>query len=161
MFDVVEHVPPADRASLFEQIGRVLAPGGWVLFSTPHPDFLRWVHEHRPELLQVVDEPVELGELIELGARIGRELVAYRSYQLDAPGARQYQLVVLAPPAAQAQNLYRPATLHRLRARLGPAREPPDSTPRPRRACGPACPRAPCRRRGMGAEAAPDAAALS
>ena len=89
-----------------------------MLLSTPHPDYLRWVQEHRPELLQVVDEPVELGELIELGAGIDRELVTYRSYQLDAPGARQYQLVVLAPPAAQAQNLYRPAKLHRLRARL-------------------------------------------
>ena len=118
MFDVVEHVPPADRPSLFEEIGRVLAPGGWLLLSTPHPDFLRWVHAHRPELLQVVDEPVELGELIELGARIDRELVAYRSYQLDAPGARQYQFVVFAPPAARARDLYRPATLHRLRARL-------------------------------------------
>jgi ubiquinone biosynthesis O-methyltransferase len=118
LFDVVEHVPPADRGSLFEEMGRALTPGGWIVLSTPHPDFLHWVQQHRPELLQVVDEPVELAELIELAARIDRELVAYRSYQLDVPGARQYQFVVLAPPAARARDLYRPAPLHRLRARL-------------------------------------------
>jgi trans-aconitate 2-methyltransferase len=117
-FDVVEHVPPSERPSLFQEIGRVLAPGGWVVLSTPHPDYLRWVQEHRPELLQVIDEPVELAELIELGGRIGLELINYRTYQLDAPGGRQYQLVVLAPPADRAADLYRPSRGHRVRARL-------------------------------------------
>ena len=37
MFDVVEHVPPADRASLFEQIGRVLGPRRMGAAQYPSP----------------------------------------------------------------------------------------------------------------------------
>jgi hypothetical protein len=72
------------------------------------------VQQHRPELLQVVDEPIELSELVELGARVGLEPITYRTYQLDAPGVRQYQLAVLGRPG----ELYRRAFAHRLRTRL-------------------------------------------
>jgi SAM-dependent methyltransferase len=118
LFDVVEHVPASQRPSLFGEIGRVLAPGGWVVLSTPHPDYTRWVRKKRPELLQVVDEPVELAELIRLGGRIGLEPIAYRTYQIDAPGSRQYQLAGLAPVAGAARELYRSSPGHRVRVRL-------------------------------------------
>ena len=124
LFDVLEHVPTADRLVLFQELDRVRAPGGWMALSTPHPDFARWVTENRPELMQIVDEPVELAELGQLGASVGLEWVAYRAYSVDVPAARQYQFVVLAPIAGRARELYRPMTGHWLRARLASASNP-------------------------------------
>ena len=124
LFDVLEHVPTQDRGALFEELDRVRAPGGWIMLSTPHPDFARWVSENRPELMQVVDEPVELTELVQLAAGIDLEPVAYRAYSVDAPAPRQYQFVVLAPMAGRARELYRPLRGHWLRARLASASNP-------------------------------------
>ena len=110
--------------ALFEELDRVRAPGGWIMLSTPHPGFARWVSENRPELMQVVDEPVELSELVQLAAGFDLEPVAYRAYSVDAPTARQYQFVVLAPMAARARQLYRPLRGHWLRARLASSSNP-------------------------------------
>jgi hypothetical protein len=56
--------------------------------------------------------------VVELAASIGRELVAYRAYDVDWAGSRQYQFIALAPPAGTATELYRPQRGHRLRAKL-------------------------------------------
>jgi len=124
LFDVLEHVPTSNRPALFQELDRVRAPGGWIVLSTPHPDFARWVSENRPDLMQVVDEPVELAELVQLGARIGLEIVVYRAYSVDAPAARQYQFVALAPVAGGARELYRPLPGHWLRVRLASSSNP-------------------------------------
>ena len=121
LFDVIEHVPPAERPELFKHLRRVLAPGGWIFLSTPHHDYLRWVQRHHPEQLQVVDEPIELEEITGLGAALGLELISYRAYEVDLRGVRQYQVAVLAPIGGGGETLFRPAPLRRLQARVAPA----------------------------------------
>jgi SAM-dependent methyltransferase len=96
MFDVVEHVPPDERASLFARIDALLAPRGWLVLATPHPRYTRWLHEHRPDLLQIVDEPVPPETVVALAGRHELDLVDYRVYDVDVPGARQYQLLAFA-----------------------------------------------------------------
>jgi SAM-dependent methyltransferase len=97
LFDVLEHVPTGGREAFLGRLGSLLAPEGRILASTPHPRFTRWLHEHRPDLLQPVDEPVEPADVSAAVRPLGLELVQYRLYGVDRPG--QYQLLVLAPPA--------------------------------------------------------------
>jgi trans-aconitate 2-methyltransferase len=96
MFDVVEHVPPEERAALMVRLDSLLSSQGWVVLTTPHPRYTRWLQEHRPDLLQIVDEPVPPQAIIDLAARHDLDLVDYRTYDVDVPGARQYQWLALA-----------------------------------------------------------------
>jgi SAM-dependent methyltransferase len=67
--DCLEHLSPARRPAFYEGVSRHLAPGGSFLLNLPNPAYLRHLRAHRPELLQLVDEPVELREILEgLGA---------------------------------------------------------------------------------------------
>ncbi|HEU0023316.1 MAG TPA: class I SAM-dependent methyltransferase [Thermoleophilaceae bacterium] len=91
-FDVIEHVPPPDRPALFGRIGTLLAAEGLIIVSTPHPRFSRWMAERRPELMQVVDEPVDLRELVELAASANAELIRYETFDIN--WRRQYQFAV-------------------------------------------------------------------
>jgi 2-polyprenyl-3-methyl-5-hydroxy-6-metoxy-1,4-benzoquinol methylase len=124
MFDVVEHIPPPQRTAFFAQARALLAPGGRMIISTPHPSFTRWLHAERSDLLQVVDEPVEPAELLATAERLGLELRRYETYDIQF-ASPEYQLAELGPqgtghaPAVPRASLRRRLWLHtNLPARL-------------------------------------------
>ena len=121
MFDVVEHIPPGDRAAFFDQAGALLAPGGRMIISTPHPSFTRWLHAERPDLLQVVDEPVEPAELLATAERLGLELRRYETYDIHF-ASPEYQLAELGPAGTgHAPPAPRPSLRRHLRLHTNPA----------------------------------------
>ncbi|MDX6506859.1 MAG: hypothetical protein QOG06_1503 [Gaiellaceae bacterium] len=128
LFDVLEHVPTQERADLFARIDSMLGPRGCLILTTPHPGYTRWLREHQPDLLQIVDEAVEPHDVAALAEVHGLELVDYRAYDVDRPGARQYQLFAFSR-AGTVIAAGRP--LRRLQARLGTL--PVSPLPRARR----------------------------
>lgn len=62
--DVIEHMPLESHGELFERVVSWLAPGGFVLLNYPNPHYLAWCHEHTPELLQIIDQPVHADGLL-------------------------------------------------------------------------------------------------
>jgi cyclopropane fatty-acyl-phospholipid synthase-like methyltransferase len=122
MFDVLEHVPPDERPQLFERLDALLGERGWLVVTTPHPGYTRWLHEHRPDLLQIVDEPVSPPDVVAIAQEHGLELVDYVAYDVDVPGARQYQLFAFARAAADALALPAGGRIRRLW--LGAASQP-------------------------------------
>lgn len=116
MFDVVEHVPPEERPALLTHLDSLLSSRGWIVLTTPHPRYTRWLREHRADLLQIVDEPVPPELIIDLGSRHNLDLVDYRTYDVDVPGARQYQWLALAR-ATEALDLSRGSAGRRLALR--------------------------------------------
>ena len=119
LFDVLEHIPAGERDEFLAGLRARLADGGAIVASTPHPTNNRWIASNRPELLQVVDEPVELSELTKSAGRLGMELVYYRAF--DIAWRRHYQVMVLEPVAGAEDG----ASLDpRLRSRLRAAGNP-------------------------------------
>ena len=57
-----------------------------MIISTHNPSFTRWLHAERPDLLQVVDEPVEPAERLFLATaeRLGLELRRYETYDIHS-----------------------------------------------------------------------------
>ena len=98
LWDVLEHVPPGERREFLGELRARLREPGLLVLTTPHPAYTRWLKEHRPDLLQVVDEPVDVAELVGIAAGLGLELARYQTYDVDR-GHPQYQLVVLRTPA--------------------------------------------------------------
>lgn len=56
--DVVEHIPLEHHPRLFERVAAWVAPDGFVLLHYPNPWYLAWCRENRPDLLQLVDQPI-------------------------------------------------------------------------------------------------------
>lgn len=96
LFDVIEHIPREERAALLARLDALLARRGWLVLTTPHPSYTRRLREYEPHLLQIVDEVVEPEEILTLAAEHALELVDYRVYDVDRPGARQYQWLAFA-----------------------------------------------------------------
>ena len=56
--DVIEHIPLEHHPRLFARLASWLRPGGFVLLHYPNPNFLEWCREHKPDELQVIDQPI-------------------------------------------------------------------------------------------------------
>lgn len=116
LFDVLEHVPSPELPGLLAQLDARLGAEGIVVASTPHPDYIRWLRRARPELLQVVDEPVELREMLDRARALAWELQDYRTYDIDRSG--QYQLMAFRRIPARGGRPHRaPSALRRERVR--------------------------------------------
>lgn len=105
LFDVLEHVPIHERSELFALLDARLSSHGWLILTTPHPAYTRWLRQHKPELLQIVDEPVEPREVLALATDHALSLVDYRTYDVDRVGTWQYQLLAFARPGDAAMRL--------------------------------------------------------
>jgi trans-aconitate 2-methyltransferase len=64
MPDVIEHIPLEHHRLLFERVASWLEPHGFVVLNYPNPHYLAWCHVHRPELLQVIDQPIDADVLL-------------------------------------------------------------------------------------------------
>ncbi|HSG08325.1 MAG TPA: class I SAM-dependent methyltransferase [Longimicrobiales bacterium] len=80
--DVIEHIPVALHPKLFQRLAEWLAPDGFVLAHYPNPWYLEWCHEHRPELLQPVDQPIHADTLTQNAYAHGLYLACLQTYSL-------------------------------------------------------------------------------
>lgn len=62
--DVIEHIPIEQHGKLFRNLANLLAKDGKILINIPNPFFLEWCHQNRPDLLQVIDQPIYLSTLL-------------------------------------------------------------------------------------------------
>jgi trans-aconitate 2-methyltransferase len=56
--DVLEHIPEESHAALFKKFDDLLTQDGTVYIHIPDPFFLEWFKDHKPEVLQVIDQPL-------------------------------------------------------------------------------------------------------
>ena len=62
--DVLEHIPVEDHFALFKTIKKHSHSGTIVFIHIPAPRFLEWMIANEPEKLQVIDQPLDTGELV-------------------------------------------------------------------------------------------------
>lgn len=80
--DVIEHIPIESHPQLFKRIATWLAPGGFVLLNYPNPLYLQWLHKHKPEILQVIDQPVHADGLLASSYAAGLYLDFLQTYSI-------------------------------------------------------------------------------
>jgi trans-aconitate 2-methyltransferase len=96
MPDVIEHIPLEEHIKLFAKVREWLRDTGWVLIHMPNPLYLEWCHRHRPDLLQLVDQPIYTETLV--GNIHPNDLYVHylNTYSVWVPEG-DYQVVVLKP----------------------------------------------------------------
>jgi trans-aconitate 2-methyltransferase len=80
--DVIEHVPLEAHDALFARVASWVKPDGFVLLHYPNPHHLEWFHEHRPERLQIIDQPIHADVLLANAYRHGLYLDYYERYSI-------------------------------------------------------------------------------
>lgn len=58
MPDVIEHIPLELHAAMFQNMAKMLKPDGFIFIHIPNPEYLEWCRINRPDLLQIIDNPV-------------------------------------------------------------------------------------------------------
>ncbi|MCI1752778.1 MAG: class I SAM-dependent methyltransferase [Flavobacteriales bacterium] len=80
--DVLEHIPFERQPFLFKQIKRELATNGRVVIHSPDPFYCEWLHQNRPELLQVIDLPLHLPALASEIDRAGLAILHFQRHSI-------------------------------------------------------------------------------
>ena len=113
MFDVLEHIPEADRPGALTALAARLAVGGRLFISTPHPDSTALRRARDDETLQVIDEEVRVDAVVGETADAGLQLLWYKAFDVFA-GSPEYQVMVFGaghspggPPRLRTPGLVR------------------------------------------------------
>lgn len=107
--DVIEHIPVEHHSVLFARVARWLGGRGFALLNYPNPFFIEWCREHRPDLLQIIDQPIHADQLVASVYPNDLYLDRYETYSIwIAEG--DYISAVLRPRATATMFTEIPAT---------------------------------------------------
>ena len=66
MPDVLEHIPIEEHPNIFKTIEKITHENSIILINNPEPNLLGWFHKTKPEVLQIIDQPLHLNYLSKL-----------------------------------------------------------------------------------------------
>ncbi|MCR9081624.1 MAG: class I SAM-dependent methyltransferase [Cyclobacteriaceae bacterium] len=80
--DVLEHIPVDQHQALFQKIQKHAHQDSVVFIHIPAPRYLQWMIDHEPEKLQVIDQPLDSGDLIKSLNNAGFYLEKMETYSV-------------------------------------------------------------------------------
>lgn len=114
--DVIEHIPLETHDALFGRIASWVKSDGFVLLHYPNPHHLEWFHEHHPERLQIIDQPIHADVLLANAYRHGLHLDYYERYSIWVREG-DYVVAVLRPASGVGEFTRLPQPRPSLKAR--------------------------------------------
>jgi len=116
--DVIEHIPIESHGALFGRVASWVKPEGFVLAHYPNPHHLEWFHQHHPERLQVIDQPIHADALLRNVYQHGLYLDYYERYSVWVREG-DYVVAVFRPAAGVGEFTVLPPPRPSLKARAG------------------------------------------
>jgi len=92
--DVLEHIPIELHNKLFNSLSNSLAKNGVILIHIPNPNYLEWCHTNRPDLLQIIDQPLFTNIIIDNIYKSNLYIHHLESYSIWIDN-NDYQIIVL------------------------------------------------------------------
>jgi trans-aconitate 2-methyltransferase len=80
--DVIEHIPIQQHNALFCKISGLLKDKGFIFINIPQPYYQEWNKVYYPEQLQIIDQIIYPGELIDNIEATGLYLVSLSTYSV-------------------------------------------------------------------------------
>ncbi len=80
--DVLEHIPVDQHQRLFSNIQKHAHRNSVIFVHIPAPRYLQWMIQNEPEKLQVIDQPLDSGDLIKRITSNGFYLEKMETYSL-------------------------------------------------------------------------------
>ena len=92
--DVLEHIPLEQHPLIFKIINQYTHSESVVLINIPNPSYLRWLHKNKPQLLQIIDQPLSTDILLNICYQNDFHLHSLQVYSIDIEEG-DYQSIVL------------------------------------------------------------------
>ena len=92
--DVLEHIPENQHGELFIKLSSILKKDGKIFIHIPNPHYLEWCHKHRPDLLQIIDQPIYTENLIKVIRPAGLHIHTLKTYSIWITDG-DYQFITL------------------------------------------------------------------
>jgi len=105
--DVLEHIPIENHPQLFESLANSVTKDGSIIIHIPNPDYLQWCHENKPELLQIIDQPLYTNLLTENIYNNNLSIHYLKTYSVWIDNY-DYQIIVLKKNSKKEYNLIVP-----------------------------------------------------
>ncbi len=86
MVDVLEHIPFEQYDQLFRLIDRFTHSNSILAMNIPHPDMIKHIRATHPEMLQIIDNPVEMDYLSGNIYKNNFRLSKYHPYSINNTG---------------------------------------------------------------------------
>lgn len=80
MVDVLEHILTESLPGLFETLKSLSHGQTKIYLNIPSSDVIRFLRENKPDNLQIVDNPIETGDIIRMFSEIGFIPIYYQLY---------------------------------------------------------------------------------
>lgn len=80
--DVLEHIPVDQHVALFKTVQKHAHADSVIFIHIPAPRYLQWMIENEPHKLQVIDQPLDSGDLIKNITTHGFYLEKMETYDL-------------------------------------------------------------------------------
>lgn len=92
--DVLEHIPIEKHHQLFLKLKSYLKENGTIFIHIPQPDYLEWVINNKPELLQEIDQPIRLSLMLNNLSETGLSITKMEDYSLYVvPSDYRYMVI--------------------------------------------------------------------
>lgn len=101
MIDVYEHIPTDARSQFHASISSAMSEDGLLVLTTPSPSHQKWLSEHQPEGLQIVDEIIDEQEVLKFADDIGGKLSQHRSVDMWTHGQYCYTVIARGTESAR------------------------------------------------------------
>ena len=94
--DVLEHIPVETHTKIFSTLKNLVHSNSVILINNPEPLALEWVHEHRKDLLQIIDQPLHVDHFTKLAYENGFYIEKVEPYALHTQQF-DYQNIIIKP----------------------------------------------------------------
>ncbi len=107
LFDVLEHIPIEVHVELFANVVSHMSSETVLVVNIPNPKYLQYLHDNSPEMLQIIDQPLELSEVLKVAEANNLRLRFFETYDLWQKDEsqfmvfkkdRKYEVIETQPP---------------------------------------------------------------
>lgn len=93
VFDVIEHIPQEDHATLFSRISQWMHEDSCLLINIPNAGYILFDQKNNPAALQEIDQPVYPEQLATILAAAGLGMEQFETYSVWVKN--DYQFIVV------------------------------------------------------------------
>jgi len=93
LFDIIEHIPVEKHNDLFHNLAGMVNENTKILINIPNPAYIEYDRIHNPEALQIIDQPLPLGFILDNLEKNGLSLVSFETNSIWVKNDYQFFVV--------------------------------------------------------------------
>ena len=93
MFDVLEHIPTESHELLMMKISRWMHDNSTLLINIPNPDYILYDLKYNPEVLQKIDQPILIENIVPLMSKASLNILYFETYGIWVKN--DYQFIII------------------------------------------------------------------